>query len=507
MLYTIILLLAGFSVISLLLYLLLPGKYKYIALLSTSMLFFFYYSRAGLIYLLITIVTTYLAGRIIEHITINTSVKGLEKDQRKAVKAKAKQKKKIIVVIYMIVNLGILFLLKYAGMFGSTEALPSFFKIALPFGISYYTLQSMGYVIDIYRGKYHCEKNILKIGLFICFFPQLHEGPFGRYDEIIVSLCTTKQIKFNNLLHGSARILWGIFKLFMIANRASIISDAVFNSPGTYGGSTILLGGIAFTIQLYAEFSGYIDIAIGISSFWDIKLVENFNLPFLAQSVADFWRRWHISLGRWFRDYVFYPLSTSKWLNNLTGRLPEKAGDFINISTSLFFVWFLTGLWHGASWKYVCYGLYYFVLMIIYNLTVPLFQYMWKKAGISYTSIIPSAIRIVITQFFVLIGMIMFRAENLKLFTEMMVALFHSGKSLDLFVIMDYKDWIVLMLSLLLMLLTAFLKAINFNLNEKLCNLNICTKYILCFVSACIIIIFGAYGLGYTPPDPIYGGF
>lgn len=252
-------------------------------------------------------------------------------------------------------------------MFFAFDLVPKAMKIILPLGLSYYTLQSLSYVIDVFRGKYLAERDFLKLALFVSFFPQLHEGPFGRYDLLMDSMCKNEQIKKENIFNGIGRVLWGLFKIFMISNRACMISDAVFSNYARYSGWVVLLGGMAFTVQLYAEFSGYIDVATGISKVFGIELTRNFDLPFLARDVAQFWRKWHISLGSWFRDYIFYPVSTSKWLRKLTKKMNMAFADFTTITISLLAVWFLTGLWHGASIKYVCYGLYYFILMMVLN--------------------------------------------------------------------------------------------------------------------------------------------
>ncbi len=505
--YAMLALFGVFTVTSILLYIFIPAKYRHVVLLVMSLLCIGYFSRYGLLFILITILTTYSAGILMDEITKRNDTKGLEKQLRKQIKAKVKKKKQLVVFCYILINIGILFTLKYFNLFFSFDIVPAVVKVALPLGLSYYTLQSLGYVIDVFRGKYKAEKDILKLALFISFLPQLHEGPFGRYDLLMPQMCKNEQLKKVNIFNGIGRVLWGLFKIFMIANRAAIISDAVFSSYTKYGGFTIILGGIAFILQLYAEFSGYIDVASGISKIFGIEFTKNFDLPFIARDVAEFWRRWHISLGSWFRDYIFYPVSTSRWLRSLTKKMNPNFGDFTTITISLLVVWFLTGLWHGASVKYIGYGLYYFILMILLNVLSPLFNRLWEKLKIDRENKVLIFIRILKTQFWVLIGMIMFRAENLTVFFNMISRLFSAGEAFPLLSVIEIQDFIALVLSLAVVIASAILKIKDIDISAKFDELSTYKKYFICFTVSCMIIIFGAYGLDYLPPDPIYGGF
>lgn len=500
-----------------LVYTITPAKYRYLSLLAVSLLVIVFMSGFGVVFILATILSAYLSGISMDKITERNDTTGLDKQVRKQIRAKVKHRKKIIVLIYMVVNLGILLVLKYFNFFSITTAnllnlfgahtAPLLLKMAVPLGISYYTLQALSYVIDVFRGKYKAEKNIFKLSLFIAFFPQLHEGPFGRYDALMPQMCSGKPITLNQLYSCVGKLLWGLFKIFMVANRAAILSDAVFGSYEKYGGFTIFLGGAAFTLQLYAEFSGYIDIACGVSRLFGIELAQNFDMPFLAQNVADFWRRWHISLGAFFRDYVFYPVSTSKGIRKLTQKLNVNLADFASVAISLGAVWFLTGLWHGASEKYVCYGLYYFFLILMFNLVSPWVEKLLTKAKISPDNKILMGVRILKTWILVLIGMTMFRAENVSTFFAMMASVFHGGERFELFQIMEAPDFVVLILSTLTMVAGAILKLNNFSIDQKFNELTPCKKYAVCFIVFCVVMIFGAYGLDYIAPDPIYGGF
>ena len=503
MVYGMLKLFSIFTILAIVLYSIAPKEYRHVALLAVSLGCVGYYSKLGVVFLLVTMATTYGAGIIMNLIDEKHSTKGLEKPERKKVKAHGKKCKKRVVFAYIFINIGVLFLLKYFKMFFPTVELPVFMNLALPLGISYYTLQSLSYVIDVFRGKFKAEKDIFKVGLFVAFLPQLHEGPFGRYDQYKSTMFENEPIKKEDVFNGVGTMLWGLFKIFMVANRAAIIADNVFANYKEYNGISIFFGGVAFTVQLYAEFSGYIDVARGVSEIFGIKLAKNFDMPFIARDVAEFWRRWHISLGQWFRDYIFYPVSTAK--------IFKKAPDFVTINGALLAVWFLTGLWHGASWKYVVYGLYYFVLMVLLNVLRPAFEKLWSKVDIKYginensRSII--LIQILLTQFLVVIGMIMFRATNLMTFAEMMTSAINGGKFVSLLEIMDIKEWIVFISSIVILLLGPALEVKKYSIRNKYNQLSSAQKYLVCLGAACCVIIFGAYGLDYIPPDPIYGGF
>ena len=264
------------------------------------------------------------------------------------------------------------------GLFGISPV--NRLGLAAPLGISYYTLQSIGYVLDVYKGKCKPEHNILKTALFVCFFPQMTQGPIGRFPDLAPQLFAVHKFSYENLSCGLQRVLWGFFKKCVIADRMKPSVDAIFRSADC-SGMTLFLGCVYMAIQIYADFSGYMDIVAGFSEVLGIHLMENFKRPFLSRSLGEYWRRWHLSLSFWFRDYLFYPLSISKpavrfgkWGKKCFG---IRIGKIFPAMFALFIVWFSTGFWHDSSWKYILWGVANGVILMSSLFLEPYFQ-KWK---------------------------------------------------------------------------------------------------------------------------------
>ena len=284
---------------------------------------------------------------------------------------------RVLLWLCVFTDIGLLFVYKYLGF--TYSILNRLFHtslysdIALPIGISFFTFQAMSYVIDVYRGTTGVQKNPFYVALYISFFPQLIAGPIVRYNTIAEQIehrtCTPE--KFAD---GARRFLLGFCKKVILANNLSVISAQVFSLTDVRGAVTtpmLWLGAIAYTLQIYYDFSGYSDMAIGLGKLFGFRFEENFNYPYICSSITDFWRRWHISLSTWFRDYVYIPLGGSRV------QLPRQI-------LNLFVVWLLTGIWHGANWTFIAWGLWYFVLLVIEKLLVkpddkPLvFRLLWR---------------------------------------------------------------------------------------------------------------------------------
>lgn len=385
-----------FLVVALCFYLL-PQKFQWICLLVASLAFYALAGATTFVWIFITCVTTYLAVRQMERMddALKASLKSgepLSKDEQKQAKAAEKAKKRKVLVLLLVINIGILVMLKYCNflinnvnLILGAVGIPALNQLGLvaPLGISYYTLTSMGYAIDVYKGKYKPERNFFKNMLFISFFPIMTQGPFSRFNDLAPQLFAQHSFCYHNLSFGCQRILWGFFKKFVIADRLQPAMNTIFSNYNDYSGMSIFLGCIYMSVQIYADSSAYLDIVAGFSQILDIRLTENFQRPFFSQSLAEYWRRWHISLSAWFRDYVFYPLSISKQAIKF-GKFGKKhfgirVGKLFPAIYGMCIVWFFTGLWHDASWRYILWGVSNGVVMIAAMLLEPTFN-KWKDA-------------------------------------------------------------------------------------------------------------------------------
>ena len=337
-----------------LLYYAIPGKLRVFWILLTSYLFYMNWNPAYALLLLFSTAVTFLFGLLI----------GKRRTKEKAAAEAGRpihQLSKVWVGVSFAVNLAILFFYKYfdftvdnlnviRGWMGLAPVTPGF-DVLLPVGISFYIFQALSYVVDVYRGDVRMETNFIKYAAFVSFFPQLVAGPIERSTNLLTQFDTPHKLEYDNVRDGLLRMVWGFFLKIVIADRAAILVNQVFNYCNYYEGPTVLIAAVLFAFQVYGDFAGYSNIAIGAAQVMGFKLMKNFERPYLAVSVSDFWRRWHISLGSWFRDYVYIPLggnrvSKAKWLRNIL------------------VVWMLTGLWHGASWNFVLWGLGFAVLLV-----------------------------------------------------------------------------------------------------------------------------------------------
>lgn len=354
-----------------------PGKkLKNTVLLIFSLFFYAYGEPKYLLVMLFSIVVNYILGLLL--------------DKYRADNTKAK----LILALAVIINISIIGYYKYANFL--VENINAVFKtsitikdIVMPIGISFFTFQGLSYVIDIYRQNGKVQKNPLNVALYISFFPQLIAGPIVRY-ETVAEQINKREESLDDFTYGVERFILGLSKKVLIANTVGLIADEVF-SASTSDLSVLLvwLGILSYTAQIYFDFSGYSDMAIGLGRMFGFEFLENFNYPYISKSITEFWRRWHMSLGTWFRDYVYIPLG---------GNRVSKGKYFRNI----FIVWFLTGLWHGASWNFIIWGLYYGCILTMEKL-------FWGK----YLEKVWKPIQHIYTMFFIIIGWLFFRAETL----------------------------------------------------------------------------------------------
>lgn len=381
-----------FFPIVLLFHFLMPLKYRYIPLLILSYYFYAYWNVELMGLILFTTAVSYLAGITLE-------------------RTESIVKRKLLLAVTLIACLGVLFFYKYfnffassvlsiAALFGAeTDTASAALQLILPVGISFYTFQTLSYVIDVYRKSISAEKNFFYYALFVTFFPQLVAGPIERPENLLPQLKAPHRLTRDNFMTGSAIMLIGYFKKIAVADVLAPFVNSVFNNAENATGLSVAVACVLFAVQIYCDFSGYTDIAIGCSRIMDIRLMQNFNRPYISRSIKEFWSRWHISLSSWFRDYLYIPLG---------GNRCSKARAMLN----LFIVFTVSGLWHGANVTFVLWGALHGFYQIIGRLTFKYRNALLSKIGLSENSAIVRYTRTVITFILVTFAWLFFRANS-----------------------------------------------------------------------------------------------
>ena len=376
-------------------YYLCPDRFKWLLLLLVSYIYYAYCGASALPFMLLTTLSTWggalLIGSIGEKSKAELKARKAELDAvgKKALKAQAKQKQRVVFWSVLLLNFGVLALLKYTSPVLTALGRPAL-DLLLPLGISFYTFQSMGYLIDVANGKYAPERNPAKFELFVSFFPQLIQGPIARHEQLAEQLTTPHRFDISNIHRGALLMLWGFFKKKVIADRALPLVSEVFGAHEPYGGAVIVIAVLFYSLQQYCDFSGGIDLVTGIAELFGIRLAPNFKRPYFSVSLGDFWRRWHISLGAWMRDYVFYPFALLKPVSNLSKAAKKRFGA--NFARALpaalgnIVVFLLVGVWHGLSMNYVLWGLYNGLILAMSALLEPLYKRTNERLGSAVVS-------------------------------------------------------------------------------------------------------------------------
>lgn len=329
---------------------------------------------------------------------------------------------KAVNVVNIVVNLLILGLFKYydffvtsfADLFLGEKTDGLLIKVILPVGISFYTFQALSYSIDVYRGKMEPTRDVIQFFAYVSFFPQLVAGPIERATNLLPQFAKPRTFDYETGVDGMRQILWGLFKKMVVADNCAVYVDQVFSTYQTQTGSTLLLAAILFAFQIYGDFSGYSDIAIGTAKLFGIKLMRNFNVPYFSRDIAEFWRRWHISLTTWFRDYVYIPMGGSRC---------SKA----KIVRNTFVIFLLSGFWHGANWTFIAWGAYHALLFLPLILMGKNRKYRDTVAEGRLFPSLKELGQMLLTFFLVVVGWIVFRAESIEEASRIIMSLFSSS--------------------------------------------------------------------------------
>ena len=513
------------------LYYLFPPKWQWLILLLSSYVFYFLAGRTFLIYILVTTVSTYYAAKQIEakrqkfDAYFEEHKKELDKEQKKALKEKNKKSLFHILLACLVLNIGILAVVKYTNFvisningvrsfFGNGEPL-SFVNLVLPMGISFYTFQSVAYLLDVYHGKYEAQKHMGKFALFIAFFPQLVQGPISRYNDLSPSLFVEHRFDTKNICFGLERILWGYFKKMVIADRILVAVKALIGDTQTYDGVFVLIGMLFYALELYADFTGGIDITIGVAQIFGIKVAENFERPFFSKNIKEYWKRWHISMGSWFTDYIFYPVSVSKPFRKLNkfarAHFGDRVGKRLPVYLSSFVVWLLTGIWHGASWNFIAWGLGNYVVIMISEELEPMYDRFhgrfkvegktwWKFVQVIRTVLIMSCLRMFDCYRNVPVTFKMFGT----MFSSFHISELSAGAFLGLG--LTVADYSILICSVFVLTFVSLIQRKR-SVREQILELPFASRMLIWWGLFVIVILFGAYGIGYNESQFIYNQF
>ncbi len=525
-----------FLVITFILYYTLPKRFQWMVLLSSSIVF--YYLGGGLkagVFITTTILTTFYGARRMDDIAaahaaaLKNADKPLDREAKKALKAKMMDRKKRVLRLVLLLNFGILAVLKYSSfVVGNVNAVagriaPGFAipqpRFLLPLGISFYTFQTMGYLIDVYRGTVKADRNLFQFALFGSYFPQILQGPIGQYGALAPQLYAEHTFDPVRFRKGFLRILWGYFKYVVIAERAGILVKAIVDGfdAGNYRGLTVFLGVFFYGIQMYGDFSGGIDIVLGVSDLFGITMMENFIQPFMARSVSEFWQRWHESLGHWMETYIFYPVALSKTFSKMQKFLRAKIGPYYGktLPTCLasVIVFLTVGIWHGAAWKYVCFGLYHGILVSADTLFAKQFESSRKFLHIDVDSFSWRLFQMIRTTFLITIGRYFDCAISAGTAFRMLLTTFRDfdpGVLFDgslLTLGLDGRQFLILLFTLLILLTVDIINYRGTICRDVFAVQGIVFRWLLYLAAIFVIMRFGVYGPGFDVSTFIYQGF
>ena len=479
-----------------LIYFIVPKKIRYLWLLIASYYFYMGWNAKYALLLLTSTLITYISGLLISMVKSNGKHTVILK--------------KSIVGVSFVSNLGILFFFKYFDFAIENinavlaafqiELLNSEFDVLLPVGISFYTFQALSYTMDVYRGDIEAEKNPLKYALFVSFFPQLVAGPIERSKNLLNQIKGEQKFGYEQMVEGLMLMIWGYVLKMVIADRIAIFVDAAYGTEVLYDGKYLLIASILFAFQIYCDFAGYSTIAVGAAKIMGFELMENFDCPYYAQSVAEFWHRWHISLSTWFRDYLYIPLG---------GNRKGTVRKYIN--TMIVFV--VSGLWHGANWTYVVWGGLNGFYQVIGGLLTPVRRKINQLIPTLETCKIFMLSRILITFILVDFTWIFFRADSLSHAGDIINRIVHmnnpdllvNGSLLDLG--LNQKNFVVLMVALVILMVADVVKYNQIKLREIILNFDIVNRWLVILVAIVSIVLFGIWGSGYEAVNFIYFQF
>lgn len=487
----------------LLIYWLIPGKARMYWLLVTSYVFYMGWNPQYALLLLFSTAVTWVSGLLI----------GWSRTRAERAEQEGKKKRsltKLWVVLSLVLNLGILFFFKYFDFAVENinslltalgrEAVKPAFDVLLPVGISFYIFQALSYTMDVYRGDVRVEKNFFKYAVFVSFFPQLVAGPIERSSHLLTQFDTPKSFSYDRVRDGLLMMIWGFFQKLVIADRAAIAVNEVFNACEYYSGFTVALAAVLFAVQIYGDFAGYSCIAIGAGQVMGFDLMKNFNQPYFAVSITDFWRRWHISLSTWFRDYLYIPLG---------GNRKGTARKYVN----QLIVMLVSGLWHGAAWTYVIWGGLNGMMQVLGGMTHKARKNLRAKLGVRENTLSTRLAQMLVT--FVLIDLtwIFFRANTVSDAFHILGSLFRGWDAkvlVDgslLLLGLNATEWCCLGIGIVVLIAVGVMKECGMSIRESLSRQQLWFRWLVYLTAVFSVLLLGVYGPGYDASAFIYFQF
>lgn len=466
---------------ALIVYYVLPRKYQWSVLLIESAVFYYLASGKDLKSVLLfvaTIVFSYIAGRLLE-----------------------RKKNRALLVVSLVVTILPLLLVKGNDFVWKRVVSGGIESLIIPLGLSFYSLQIYSYLYDIYTGKNNAQKNFLKYALYVSFFPHIIQGPIPRYDKLGSQLYEGHAFEYETIAKGFQLVIWGFFLKYVIAERAGIIVNTVFDHYTMYQGAFALLAGILYSIQLYTDFLACVCMSCGVAEMFGIRLTENFRQPYRSRSVKEFWRRWHISLSSWLRDYVYIPLGGS------------RKGMFRRY-LNLILTFLISGIWHGNGLRFIAWGGIHAFLQIAGDLLHPVSKRIKHLLQIRDDAFVERQMDRVVTFFFVMLAWIIFRANSLRAGLYMIRSIFTVYNPWVLWddsilgLGLDWKNCVVLVFAILLLILMEHIQEYSrTSVRERVMMQPLIARWTVYLMAISVIVVFGVYGYGYNASDFIYRGF
>ncbi len=488
-----------FFPIVVLIYWAIPLRFRYIWLLAASYYFYMCWNAKYALLLLFSTAVTYASGIIIN------KIKSLEIEEGKRTRYM-----KLCVAFSFVINIGVLAWFKYFNFIfenvqkvfahiGIALSSPAF-DIVLPVGISFYIFQALSYTVDVYRGDIYAEKNFLKYALFVSFFPQLVAGPIERSKNLLKQVAEPHRFDYEKCREGFLLMLWGFFLKLVIADRAAIIVNTVYNDYGIYPGMYLVVATVLFAFQIYCDFAGYSTIAMGAAKIMGFELMENFDCPYFAKSVSEFWRRWHISLSSWFRDYLYIPLG---------GNRKGTARKYLN----MMIVFLTSGMWHGAKWSFIVWGGINGLYQIIGERLMPVRNKLNKFLRLKRESFGHKLFKVVTTFVLIDFAWIFFRANRFTDAFGIIKSMFSVRNWWVLFddslftLGLDWKNFVLLILAILILLVSDIFKYKGIKVRRVIMRQELWLRWSLYIAAIAGILVFGIWGPGYDASAFIYFQF